>query len=485
MAVCVGPLEAATVAVETPGSLATLLSADELDDADMTVSGIIDVRDLLVIASMPNLTTLDLSGAEIEAYVIDKPTTLDDGNYPADYLPAEIFFGKKLTSVVLPTSLTSIGHYALADNRFASISLPDGLRTIGNFAFYGCDKLAAITLPTSVESVGDYAFAACPALASADMETAAVSMLSPNIFLNDTALAEVKLPSELERIGADAFAGCTSLKNIALPQTLTAVGDNAFAMTALTAIDLPEAVASVGDFAFQRCQSLTTGNVSGEGVSLGEGIFFHNTSMGSFNAKGVTELPAFAFAGDSSLPYAASDAFANITSVGDYALMDNTAVVVITAGPSLQWLGDGAMEGMTSLTKFDATALEDRVPGLGADVFAGIDTPTTELTVAENTGDAWRSAEQWKEFHINELTGIDGTASDSSCIKAWFIGTKLQIEAPDTIESVVVYLANGMKVAGSEPDATRTAIDTARFTDRVYVVSIRTAASSSTFKLIR
>lgn len=485
MAVCGGSLEAATVAVDTPGSLSALLSADELDDADMTVSGTIDVRDLLVIASMPNLTTLDLAGAEIEAYVIDRPTTLADGNYPAGYLPSEIFFGKKLTSVVLPASLTSIGHYALAGNRFTSIVLPDGLRSIGSCAFYGCDRLAAITLPASVESVGDYAFAACPALASADMEASAVSVLMPDTFLNDTALAEVKLPTGLGRIEADAFAGCTALKGITLPQTLTAIGDNAFAMTALTAIDLPESVASVGDFAFQRCQSLTAGNVGGEGVSLGEGVFFHDTSLGSFSAKGVTGLPDFAFTGNSSLPFAGTAAFSDVTRVGDYALMDNTAVTVITAGPSLQWLGDGAMEGMTSLTKFDATALADRVPGLGADVFAGIDKPVTELTVAEDTGDAWRGAEQWKEFNINELAGIDGVESGSSGIKAWFSGTKLQIEAPDIIEDVAVYTANGMKVAGSEPDGTHTAIDTAGFTDRVYVVSVRTASSSSTFKLIR
>ena len=47
-----------------------------------------------------------------------------------------------------------------------SVSLPDGLTSIGSGAFYDCSSLTSITLPNSVTSIGKYAFEDCSALTS-------------------------------------------------------------------------------------------------------------------------------------------------------------------------------------------------------------------------------------------------------------------------------------------------------------------------------
>ena len=48
-----------------------------------------------------------------------------------------------------------------------SISLPNNLKTIGDFAFLGCSRILTIVIPRSVEKIGANAFMSCPMLNSA------------------------------------------------------------------------------------------------------------------------------------------------------------------------------------------------------------------------------------------------------------------------------------------------------------------------------
>lgn len=60
--------------------------------------------------------------------------------------------------------VTAIGEYAFEGSFIESISLPEGLSTIYEGAFYECNMLKSVTLPKSVLSVGDYAFDDCNSL---------------------------------------------------------------------------------------------------------------------------------------------------------------------------------------------------------------------------------------------------------------------------------------------------------------------------------
>ena len=83
------------------------------------------------------------------------------GNYvPTDPEEASV---PNLTTIDLSnTKVTSIGQYAFNDcNRLTGISLPNTLQTINEGAFYACSSLASFSVPGSVTTIGFRAFDYC------------------------------------------------------------------------------------------------------------------------------------------------------------------------------------------------------------------------------------------------------------------------------------------------------------------------------------
>jgi len=50
-----------------------------------------------------------------------------------------------------------------------SVSFPDGLRTIGDSAFWGCDALQSVSFPDGLKTIGEHAFSFCDALESVEL----------------------------------------------------------------------------------------------------------------------------------------------------------------------------------------------------------------------------------------------------------------------------------------------------------------------------
>ena len=185
-----------------------------------------------------------------------------DGVQPSGHLvvPQRVAFQEEEYRVValISTLDACTGFHGAFDrcDQLLSISLPDGLRSVGDHSFGGCSALESVSLPESVSYLGVEAFADCVSLRQVFLPSALVA-LPHGLFRGCSLLEEVALPASLDTVGDYAFSGCLSLTQVALPSTLRHVGEAAFSgSVALQQVVLPEGVEYLGEYAFYRCVSL-------------------------------------------------------------------------------------------------------------------------------------------------------------------------------------------------------------------------------------
>ena len=170
----------------------------------------------------------------------------------------------------------------------------------------------------------------------------------------------LKVPQELRRgysvkegtriICNNAFAGC-SLSNIAIPDSVTAIGDSAFSdCSSLSNIVIPDSVTAIGDFAFSGCSSLSNIVIPDSVTAIGDSAFSDCSSLSNIVIpNSVTAIGDGAFFGCSSLPNIVIPN--SVTSIGDSAFFDCSSLPNIVIPNSVTSIGDSAFGGCRSLSK--------------------------------------------------------------------------------------------------------------------------------------
>jgi hypothetical protein len=90
----------------------------------------------------------------------------------------------------------------------------DGLPVInlGNSAFSSCASLTSVTVPTRVTSIGSWAFSSCSSLTSISIP--GVTNIGAYAFYRCTGLSNLVIPSHVASIGGGAFHSCSSLTSV-------------------------------------------------------------------------------------------------------------------------------------------------------------------------------------------------------------------------------------------------------------------------------
>ncbi|MCI8298984.1 MAG: leucine-rich repeat domain-containing protein [Lachnospiraceae bacterium] len=193
------------------------------------------------------------------------------------------------SEVVVPEGVTSIGEYAFADNiNLLSVSIPQSVVSIGESAFAGCSKLTGIYIPAHVADIGEHAFIDCclktiivengntvydsreNCNAIIETETNTLLFGCPNTIIPEgtkhiahcaffrTGIATVNFPKGVMSIGDSAFFAC-NMTEVIFPEELTSIGKAAFSQSKeLAKISVPEKVTHIGLSAFELCGNLST-----------------------------------------------------------------------------------------------------------------------------------------------------------------------------------------------------------------------------------
>ncbi len=177
-----------------------------------------------------------------------------------------------------------------------TIVIPEGITAIGRCAFAGCHHLKRVVFPDSVTYIADGAMMDC-------------SELTDVLFSRN---------SNLSRVGKYVFAGCTALEEISLPDTLSTLNEGLFA----------------------GCRELRK-------ISFMTG---HQTHEGELYER-IREIPAYCFAGCSSLRNIYFGRGSMLKKIGDYAYCHCSSLWLIWLDSQVSVIGNHAFEGCVQLSE--------------------------------------------------------------------------------------------------------------------------------------
>lgn len=164
----------------------------------------------------------------------------------------------------------------------AVVRVEEGVKSIGELAFFNMDKITAVTVAGSVKSIGDYAFFQCRSLKTLTLG-GGVETIGESAFERCEALAVLRLPESVTALGRQAFYCCESLQSVTVPASVTEMGTAVFAhCTALRSAMVLAQVAELPVWTFYGCTKLSD-------VMLGESIV--ETGVEAFAGSAVTSEP--------------------------------------------------------------------------------------------------------------------------------------------------------------------------------------------------
>ncbi len=220
-------------------------------------------------------------------------------NYSANpiYYAHNLYLNNVLiTDLVIPEGVTSIGSYAFRDcSNLASVTFAENSKctSIGSLAFYGCSSLNAVYITDLAKWC----------VISFGNNSANPLYYAHDLYLNNVLITNLVIPEGVTSIGSEAFRGCSSLTSITIPSSVTSIGSYAFQnCSSLTSITIPSGVTSIGSYAFYNCSSLSSITIPSSVTSIGDLAFYNCSSLTSVTIPdSVTSIGSEAFRGCSSL----------------------------------------------------------------------------------------------------------------------------------------------------------------------------------------
>ena len=334
-----------------------------------------------------------------------------------------------LTSVTIPNSVMSIGTSAFEDcSSLTSVTIGNSVTSIGKFAFFRCYSLNSITIPNSVTSIGMHAFCVCSSLTSIAIPNS-ITSIEHSTFRECSSLTTIIIPNSVKSIGNSAFYGCSSITSLTIPNSVTSIGNSAFRnCSSLTSITIPNSVTSIEYSAFNGCSALTSmvvesGNTTYDSRENCNAIIESSTNTliaGCQNTvipNSVTSIEYSAFNGCSSLTSITIPD--GVKSIGNSAFYGCSSITSLTIPNSVTSIGNSAFRNCSSLT---SVTIPNSVTSIGSSAFSGCSS-LTSITIPNSVTSIGHDAFSSTGIYSNESNWENDVLYISNCL----------IEAKDNI----------------------------------------------------
>jgi len=270
-----------------------------------------------------------------------------------------------LSSIILPENITEIAYELFyACSSLESIVIPDGVTSIGVKAFNGCKKLQSVNLPESLTYIGDYAFYACNSISS-----------------------PIHIPANVTTIGMYAFCGCSNVTSLTFSEGVTYIGSCAFSGLGITSVVLPNSLTNAEAYMLSGCSNLISVTLSKNLTIIPQGMLEANVKLSSVTIpEGVAQINESAFQNCSSL-------------------------MAVELPSSITYVGPSSFSGCYGLKS--VTVKSDTPPTNGSAFYSGVDKDVCILRVPSESLEAYKAAMYWNEF--KNIVAIENTVDLGSC----------------------------------------------------------------------
>lgn len=134
------------------------------------------------------------------------------------------FYGLGIDSAILSSTVDTISHYAFSQSEISEIDFPDKMTNIYDSAFEGCKNLISVSLPEISAQESKATFKDCTSLKKVEFHETnpeKTIYVFSQMFEGCTALTDVLFPEGDADIlvNYEAFKNCTGLKKIQFPDT--------------------------------------------------------------------------------------------------------------------------------------------------------------------------------------------------------------------------------------------------------------------------